>query len=75
MQALRIAERDVCESARCRFVHSWLVDGWGLGVLLWLMCLIFLGIRTLRRGHWVLFLFGIGLPIFWLFGALIPARS
>ena len=46
-----------------------------LGALLWLMCLIFLGIRTLRRGHWVLFLFGIGLPIFWLFGALIPARS
>jgi hypothetical protein len=46
-----------------------------LGVLLWLMCLIFLGIRTLRRGHWLLFLIGIALPIAWLFGALIPRRN
>jgi hypothetical protein len=45
-----------------------------LGFLLWLVLLIFLGIRTLRRGHWVMFLVGIVLPIFWLIGALIPAR-
>ena len=45
-----------------------------LGFLLWLTLLIFLGIRTLRRGHWVMFLIGLLLPIFWLIGALIPRR-
>jgi ABC-type multidrug transport system permease subunit len=52
---------------------GWLTAG-VLGFLLWLMCLIFLGIRTLRRGHWVMFLIGIVLPILWLIGALLPRR-
>jgi len=30
---------------------------------------------TLRKGHWVMFLFGIVLPIFWIIGALIPPRT
>jgi hypothetical protein len=50
---------------------------WGLGafgVLLWLVLLIFLGIRTLRRGHWVIFLIGLVLPIAWLVGAFLPDR-
>jgi hypothetical protein len=46
----------------------------GLGVLVWLACLIFLGIRTLRHGHWVIFLIGLVLPIAWLVGAFIPSR-
>ena len=52
---------------------GWLTAG-VLGFLLWLMCLIFLGIRTIRRGHWVMFLIGIVLPIFWLIGAFMPRR-
>jgi hypothetical protein len=52
--------------------------GWwalgGFGVLLWLAFLIFLGIRTLRRGHWVIFLIGLVLPIAWLVGAFLPSR-
>jgi hypothetical protein len=52
--------------------------GWwrfgGLGVFIWLLLLIFLGIRTLRHGHWVIFLIGLVLPIAWLFGAFIPSR-
>jgi hypothetical protein len=52
--------------------------GWwalgGFGVLLWLLLLVFLGIRTLRRGHWVFFLIGLALPIAWLVGAFIPRR-
>ena len=43
-------------------------------LLLWLVLFIFLGIKTLRKGHWVMFLIGIVLPIFWIIGALIPAR-
>ena len=45
-----------------------------LGFLIWLALLIFLGIRTLRRGHWVMFLIGLFIPLFWIIGALIPAR-
>jgi hypothetical protein len=36
---------------------------------------IWLGLRTLRHGHWVMFLVGIVLPIFWIIGALIPRRG
>jgi hypothetical protein len=43
--------------------------------LLWLVLLIWLGLRTLRHGHWVMFLVGLFLPIFWLIGALIPRRA
>jgi hypothetical protein len=45
-----------------------------LGGLLWLVLLIFLGIRSLRRGHWVMFLVGFVFPLFWLIGALLPVR-
>ena len=54
-------------------VIAWSTAG-VLGFLLWFTLLIFLGIRTLRGGHWVMFLVGVILPIFWLIGALIPKR-
>jgi hypothetical protein len=47
---------------------------WGLGfvgVVLWLTLLVVLGTATLRNGHWVMFILGIPLPIFWAIGALI----
>ena len=59
---------------------SLLAVDWGwvstgvLGAVLWLVLLIFLGIRSLRRGHWVMFLVGFVFPIFWLIGALMPVR-
>jgi hypothetical protein len=43
--------------------------------LLWLVLFIWLGIRTLRHGHWVMFLVGIVFPLFWIIGALIPRRA
>ena len=49
----------------------------GYGVLLgilYVVLLITLGIMTLRKGHWVMFLIGIIFPILWLIGAIIPAR-
>jgi hypothetical protein len=48
---------------------------WGVGaggVLLYLVLLVVLGISCLRKGHWVMFIFGIFLPLFWLIGAIIP---
>ena len=51
---------------------------WGIGIgagLLYLVLLVTLGIMTLRKGHWVMFILGIFLPLFWLIGAGIPPVS
>ena len=40
----------------------------------YLVLFIWLGIRTLRHGHWVMFIIGIFIPLFWIIGALIPRR-
>ena len=40
-----------------------------LGVL-YFVCLVTLGVRTLQNGHGLLFFFGIFLPILWIFGAI-----
>ena len=42
--------------------------------VIYLVLLIWLGIRTLRRGHWVMFIVGFFIPLFWIIGAIIPAR-
>jgi hypothetical protein len=46
----------------------------GLG-LLYFILLVTLGVMSLRKGHWVMFIFGIFLPLFWLIGALMPPRG
>jgi len=46
----------------------------GLWAIIYLVLLVTLGIISIRRGHWVMFLIGIFLPIFWLIGALLPRR-
>jgi hypothetical protein len=49
---------------------------WGIGIaLFWLLLFVFFGIRTLTKGHWVMFILGIFLPLFWLIGALIPSTA
>jgi hypothetical protein len=44
----------------------------GLSVVLYIVLLISLGVTSLRKGHWVMFLIGILFPLFWLIGALMP---
>ena len=46
----------------------------GIGVILYLVLLIVLGVTCLRKGHWVMFIIGIFLPLFWIIGAVIPPR-
>jgi len=47
--------------------------GLGLvGFVLWLFLLVILGVACLRKGHWIMFIIGIPLPLFWAIGALIP---
>jgi hypothetical protein len=51
---------------------------WGIGIgaaILYLVLVFTLGLMTLRKGHWVMFILGIFLPLFWLIGALIPPRA
>ena len=43
----------------------------GAGVI-WLVLLVTLGILCIRKGHWVMFIVGIFLPLFWLIGAIMP---
>lgn len=53
-----------------------LETGVGIGlVAIYIVLLVTLGIMSLRKGHWVMFIIGIFIPLFWLIGALIPPRQ
>ncbi len=55
-----------------------LATGTGLGIgfgVLYFILLVTLGIMSLRKGHWVMFIIGIIFPLFWLIGALLPPRQ
>ena len=48
---------------------------WGIGgglAILWLVLLFVFAISCLRKGHWVMFIIGFFLPLFWIIGAVIP---
>lgn len=50
--------------------------GWvALGAVAYLILLITLGVTSLRKGHWVMFIGGLFLPVFWLIGALMPPAA
>jgi hypothetical protein len=42
--------------------------------ILYFVLLVTLGVISIRKGHWVMFIVGIFLPLFWLIGALMPRR-
>jgi hypothetical protein len=52
----------------------WYAIGGGLAVL-YLILILTLGIATIRKGHWVMFIIGLFLPLFWIIGALMPSRT
>jgi hypothetical protein len=45
--------------------------GIGFGALLYFVIAFTLGLMTLRKGHWVMFIVGIFIPLFWLIGAVM----
>jgi len=45
----------------------------GPGVL-YLVLLFTVALITFRKGHWVLGIIGIFIPILWVLGAILPAR-
>jgi hypothetical protein len=64
-----IAKRQREHSAR-RTEMVWIIGG---GII-YLILVVTLGVMSIRKGHWVMFIIGIFLPFFWLIGALMPSR-
>jgi hypothetical protein len=50
------------------------VSGGGIAGLAVVYVLLFLvlGLRSIKHGHWIMFLLGIPIPIFWIIGGLMP---
>jgi hypothetical protein len=48
--------------------------GGGIAFFFYLVLLLTLGFISIRKGHWVMFLIGIFLPLFWFIGALMPSK-
>ena len=46
-----------------------------IGGILYFILLVTLGIISIRKGHWVMFILGIFIPLFWIIGALMPPRE
>lgn len=46
----------------------------GIGALglLYILLLLSLGLRSIKHGHWIMFLIGILIPLFWVIGGLMP---
>jgi hypothetical protein len=45
-----------------------------LGVIYFVL-LVTLGVMAIRKGHWIMFIVGIFIPLFWLIGALLPPTA
>jgi hypothetical protein len=46
-----------------------------IGGVLYFILLVTVGIISIRKGHWVMFIIGIFIPLFWFIGALMPSRQ
>jgi hypothetical protein len=42
---------------------------------IYFVLLVTLGIMSIRKGHWVMFIIGIFIPLFWIIGALMPPKQ
>jgi hypothetical protein len=65
----KIAERQRERFSR-RIEMVWIIGG---GII-YLILVVTLGVMSIRKGHWVMFIIGFFLPFFWLIGALLPSR-
>jgi hypothetical protein len=46
---------------------TWVILG-----IIYFVLLVILGVMSLRKGHWVMFIIGIFFPLFWIIGAIMP---
>ena len=45
-----------------------------LSAAIYIALMITLGILAIRKGHWIMFIIGFFIPLFWFIGALLPRR-
>ena len=45
------------------------------GAAIYIVLMITVGILSIRKGHWVMFIVGIFIPIFWFIGAMMPPAN
>ena len=45
-----------------------------LWTIIYVVLLVTLGIMSIRKGPWIMFLVGFFIPLFWFIGALLPRR-
>ena len=48
------------------------IAGIGALGLLYILVFLVLGLRSIKHGHWIMFLIGIPIPVFWVIGGLMP---
>ena len=41
------------------------------GGILYIVLVVTIGLTCIRKGHWVMFLLGLGFPVLWLIGAIM----
>jgi hypothetical protein len=46
-----------------------------IGGIIYFLLLVTVGIISIRKGHWVMFIVGLFIPLFWFIGALMPPRT
>jgi hypothetical protein len=46
----------------------------GLGII-YVVLLVFLGVRTIKNGHWILFIIGFFIPLVWILGGMLPPKG
>jgi hypothetical protein len=46
----------------------------GLGII-YLFLLVFLGVRTIKNGRWILFILGFFVPLLWIIGGVLPPKG
>ncbi len=46
----------------------------GLGIL-YVFLMIFFGVRSIRNGHWMMFMLGFVVPFLWIIGGVLPPKG
>jgi hypothetical protein len=46
----------------------------GLGII-YVFLLVFLGIKTIKNGRWIMFLVGFIFPLLWIIGGILPPKG
>ncbi len=46
----------------------------GLGII-YVFLLVFLGIKTIKNGRWIMFIVGFVFPLLWIIGGVLPPKG